>query len=368
MQTDISQLIQAKYCRGRFLGKGCAGSVFEVTRVEDGARFALKSCFARDIEDQAIQRAFREASLMKRLLIQASPDTEVCVPWLVRIEDFWVDEVSQTGDNEASGIYVNFVMELVDGIPMDAYVNQLTNPRMKKRKSGGFARIRPGEVLSDEDNEVIEIQPQTIYNWLAQLTLALRYIHTNRIIHRDVKPGNVIISRDLEDLKLLDFSIGRSISDGQTHLDTSAGTLNYMAPEVLRNQSYDHACDLWSLGCVLYELLTLRKAFKIANSNRILQSINSGEMPIVPDDCDAGLSMICNRLLNVDPGKRLTTEALVAHPCMRKYVVRNLLKVEAEWKRELFLNILDLRGIVSSESPNADAHTVERCNCSSSNS
>lgn len=102
-------------------------------------------------------------------------------------------------------------------------------------------------------------------------------------------------------VKVADNRVARYFDPGSSYLDTQAGTLNYCAPEVLSNKPYNEKCDMWSLRCVIHEVLTVQKTSKIGNAQRIPQLVAEGEFTATPDDCDAGLAMICHRLLNPDP-------------------------------------------------------------------
>ena len=102
-----------------------------------------------------------------------------------------------------------------------------------------------------------------------QLVSALYYLHSNRILHRDMKPQNILIGKGGQ-IKLCDFGFARTMGNSTfvltsikgffpiykstKHVDFSLGTPLYMAPELVQEKPYDHTADLWSLGCILYEL------------------------------------------------------------------------------------------------------------------
>jgi serine/threonine protein kinase len=99
-------------------------------------------------------------------------------------------------------------------------------------------------------------EQQALYYFI-QLLSALKYCHDNKVIHRDVKPQNIMISTNNQ-LKLVAFGISRNIEHAAT---TPIGTPFYMAPEIFANQSYSFTVDVWSLGCVLFEMVTGKKPF-----------------------------------------------------------------------------------------------------------
>jgi len=334
-----------RYQLRRFIAKGCAGSVYEVERIEDGMVRALKQCFAKDIEDSSLKQALREATILKLIRIPGQEHSDAWFPWLVAMDDFWVDEVSDS-DLEYGGIHVNVVMDLIDGPSLDQYIEKLSNPRIKLRSTGGFRRIRPGEQLSESDEEVVEFRSETLYSWVAQISLALATIHKLRIIHRDVKPGNLVLSRNLKRIRLVDFSIAKVLGPDDSHLNTVCGTSNYAAIEVLQGLPYVESCDMWSFGCVLYELLTMQKLFKTSQAMKILQTVTKSFRPSIPEDCDGGLSMICYRLLNVDPGNRPTAIQLCRLPRLRPLVTDELMAISDPYRRRLIAEFLDLADLI----------------------
>ena len=141
---------------------------------------------------------------------------------------------------------------------------------------------------------------------IAQVADALDYAHANRVVHRDVKPANILITADNR-VKITDFGIARLDSSNLTQEGQLLGTPNYMAPEQIQGKEVDHRADLFSLGVVLYEMLTRHKPFQGENltvvSHRIVYDHFTPPREYVRD-LPPGLEPILDRALEKDPARR----------------------------------------------------------------
>jgi serine/threonine protein kinase len=141
---------------------------------------------------------------------------------------------------------------------------------------------------------------------MADVCAGLSFAHAAQIIHRDVKPANIMLTRDGV-VKVLDFGIARLGSGGMTQAGVLMGTLNYMSPEQAAGRTVDARSDVFAVGAVLYELLTFRQAFPGDFSAGVLQRIVHGEPdPIleVAPDLDPELATITERALQKSPDGR----------------------------------------------------------------
>ena len=99
---------------------------------------------------------------------------------------------------------------------------------------------------------------ERIITWFLEICQAIKYIHDKQILHRDLKPKNIFLTKN-EVIKLGDFGISKVLNSMEDKTNTYAGTYLYMSPEVIKdNESYSFSCDIWSLGIILYELCTLK--------------------------------------------------------------------------------------------------------------
>ncbi|HEX5289478.1 MAG TPA: Stk1 family PASTA domain-containing Ser/Thr kinase [Streptosporangiaceae bacterium] len=138
---------------------------------------------------------------------------------------------------------------------------------------------------------------------------ALDYSHRNGIVHRDIKPGNVMLTRS-GDVKVMDFGIARAVSDAQATMTQTAqviGTAQYLSPEQARGERVDARSDLYSAGCLLYELLTGRPPFT-GDSPVAIAYQHVREAPVPPSRIDPELPAWCDAIvlkaMEKDPGDR----------------------------------------------------------------
>jgi NIMA (never in mitosis gene a)-related kinase len=147
-------------------------------------------------------------------------------------------------------------------------------------------------------------EQQALYYFI-QLVSALKYCHDNQILHRDVKPQNILITSNNQ-LKLADFGISRNVEHAAK---TLIGTPFYMAPEIFSNQPYSFPVDIWSLGCVLYEMVTCRKPF---GNNPMLFLPNVLHQPPFPieGNISNNLQYLIFSMLNKNPSERITLDQI----------------------------------------------------------
>src|SRR5262245_10493730 len=151
-----------------------------------------------------------------------------------------------------------------------------------------------------------QLSPQLVLDSTAQVADALDYAHANRVVHRDVKPANILITAENR-VKITDFGIARLDSSNLTQEGQLLGTPNYMAPEQIQGKEVDSRADLFSLGVVLYEMLTRHKPFQGENltvvSHRIVYDHFTPPREFVRE-LPPGIEPILDKALEKDPGRR----------------------------------------------------------------
>ncbi|XP_054611327.1 serine/threonine-protein kinase 36 isoform X2 [Dunckerocampus dactyliophorus] len=171
-----------------------------------------------------------------------------------------------------------------------------------------FAEGQLFQIIED-DGSLPESQVREI---ACQLVSALYYLHSRRILHRDMKPQNILFDKNGV-VKLCDFGFARAMSVSTMVLTSIKGTPLYMSPELVAEKPYDHTADLWSLGCILYELHTGAPPFYTNSIFHLVQLIV--REPIKwPDTMSSTCTSFLKGLLTKDPQKRLSWPDLLHHP------------------------------------------------------
>jgi polo-like kinase 1 len=254
-----------KYERGKFLGKGGFAKCYEIKCVETKKVFAAKLFEKKALtNDRSRKKLINEIKLHKRLH-HAN---------IVNFEHFFEDK-----DN----VYI--LLELCS--------NQTLNEILKRRK------------------RLTEIEVQY---YVFQIVKALKYIHSHKIIHRDLKLGNCFINAKLE-LKLGDFGLAAKLEYEGQKRKTVCGTPNYIAPEILEKKcGHSYEVDVWSLGVVTYTLLFGKPPFETADVKLTYKKIKMNNYSF-PENVKVNVfsKKFISSLLITDPSKRLSMDSILNH-------------------------------------------------------
>ncbi|GAB4833867.1 Serine/threonine-protein kinase ATG1c [Ancistrocladus abbreviatus] len=158
----------------------------------------------------------------------------------------------------------------------------------------------------------------TAKNFMQQLAAGLQVLRENNLIHRDLKPQNLLLSSndDKSVLKIADFGFARSLQP-RGLAETLCGSPLYMAPEIMQLQKYDAKADLWSVGAILFQLVTGKTPYTGNNQIQLLQNIIKSTELHFPQDIDELSSDcidLCQKLLRRNPVERLTFDEFFNHP------------------------------------------------------
>lgn len=171
-------------------------------------------------------------------------------------------------------------------------------------------------VILSKEGYLPEERAQSIV-W--DLVSALYYLHSHRVLHRDLKPQNILLDQK-NNAKLCDFGFARNMSTGTHVLTSIKGTPLYMAPELVEEHPYDHNADLWSLGCIIYELLVGTPPFCTTSLLHLIKMIRHDQVQFPSFLSDLCVSFL-KGLLQKDPGKRVAWPDLLKHPFVKGHVL-----------------------------------------------
>jgi serine/threonine protein kinase len=171
-----------------------------------------------------------------------------------------------------------------------------------------FAQGELFQILEDDKY----LSESVVQDVARQLTAALHYLHSHRIIHRDMKPQNILVAANGA-LKLCDFGFARAMSQHTLVVTSIKGTPLYMAPELVQEQPYNHTVDLWSLGVILFELFTGEPPFYTTSIYSLVKAIIQDNIKW-PKRISKDFKSFLSGLLDKDPKKRLDWPELAQHP------------------------------------------------------
>ncbi|CAL1542439.1 unnamed protein product, partial [Lymnaea stagnalis] len=166
-----------------------------------------------------------------------------------------------------------------------------------------FLQSRNGILLEEEE----------ILKFLAQMLLSLQHVHSKQILHRDLKTQNILLDKKKEIVKIGDFGISKVLSS-KSKAYTVVGTPCYISPELCEGKPYNQKSDIWALGCVLYELASLKRAFEAANLPALILKIMRGTFSPISSRYSPHLRDLILSMLHLDPNKRPTINQIMAQP------------------------------------------------------
>ncbi|KAJ2801701.1 hypothetical protein H4R20_003577 [Coemansia guatemalensis] len=205
----------------------------------------------------------------------------------------------------------------------------------KKLKHPNLVRVH--EVLNDDEQDVLylaidlcengpvqkvdpttssstQLSPAQAHKYFVESLLGLEYLHENNIIHRDIKPDNLLLTRD-NTLKIADFGESTMVARHEDKVTGSTGSPAFMAPELCQGigEVSGEAADIWSLGVCLYSFIYSTLPFKGHSTIEVLDSISQGELKF-PGPYDEQLQDLLSRMLDRSPDSRIRIEDIREHP------------------------------------------------------
>nr|BAA32569.2 NRK-related kinase [Tetrahymena pyriformis] len=256
------------------LGEGSFGSVYQVKRKSDEKIYAMKKVKMISLSTKEKEMALNEV----RILASIKSDN------VISYKEAFYDDKSST------------LCIIMDFAAKGDVLAQITD---KKKRHSYF-----------EEN--------VIWKYAADMLLGLKSLHDMKILHRDMKGANVFIAED-GSLKLGDLNVSKV--QKRDYAYTQTGTPYYTSPEVWQNRPYDSKCDVWSLGCVLYEITTLEPPFKGISMEDLYKKVLRGNFqPINLQRYSSDLQKFIENCLKVEPRNRSSVEQLLNN----KFIIPHL--------------------------------------------
>ncbi|XP_038870202.1 serine/threonine-protein kinase Nek5-like [Salvelinus namaycush] len=165
---------------------------------------------------------------------------------------------------------------------------------------------------------------EQIVDWFVQICLGLKHIHDRKVLHRDIKAQNIFLTKKGMKAKLGDFGIARMLNNTMELARTCVGTPYYLSPEICDNRPYNNKTDIWSLGCVLYELCTLRHPFEGNSLRQLVVKICRGRYNPVSTRYSYDLRLLVTQLFKVSPRDRPSVNSVLKRPFLEKHISKHL--------------------------------------------
>lgn len=200
-----------------------------------------------------------------------------------------------------------------------------------------------------------------ILHWFVQLALGLHYMHSNKVLHRDLKTQNVFLLGNGR-LVLGDLGISKVLDGTMDFAQTCIGTPYYMSPEIFQNKPYSYKSDVWALGCVLYEMTTLNHAFDANSLNGLAGKIIKGRYPPIHHKYSRHLRDLIQSMLEINPTKRPDIDQILRKPFIKKHTINFFTDIACRPSTSVGEGTMIIRGAVggsgASNNLNQDANML----------
>uniref|UniRef100_A0A8C6I189 non-specific serine/threonine protein kinase n=1 Tax=Mus spicilegus TaxID=10103 RepID=A0A8C6I189_MUSSI len=264
-----------KYVRLQKIGEGSFGKAVLVKSTEDGRHYVIKEINISRMSDKERQESRREVAVLANMKH----------PNIVQYKESF---------EENGSLYI--VMDYCEGGDL-------------------FKRINAQKGTLFQEDQILD--------WFVQICLALKHVHDRKILHRDIKSQNIFLTKD-GTVQLGDFGIARVLNSTVELARTCIGTPYYLSPEICENKPYNNKSDIWALGCVLYELCTLKHAFEAGNMKNLVLKIISGSFPPVSPHYSYDLRSLLSQLFKRNPRDRPSVNSILEKGFIAKRIEKFL--------------------------------------------
>ena len=255
------------------LGDGAYSVVYKVKRLADDKIYALKKVKLTNLSSKEKQNALNEVRIL----------ASVKSTFVISYKEAFIDDKDQS---------LCIVMEYAD-------------------KGDLYQKISQFKKMNCQFEEI------DVWRIFIQMVRGLKALHELKILHRDLKSANVFLFAD-GSAKLGDLNVSKVARKGLGY--TQTGTPYYASPEVWNDSPYDNKSDIWSLGCVTYEMLALKPPFRAENMDGLYQKVTKGNYGRIPDKYSKDMGEVIKMMLKVNPNDRPTCAQILRHP----YIVKRI--------------------------------------------
>eukprot|EP00069_Balaena_mysticetus_P001425 bmy_15279T0 len=286
-----------KYVRVQKIGEGSFGKAILVKSMEDGRQYVIKEINISSMSSKEREESRREVAVLANMKH----------PNIVQYRESF---------EENGSLYI--VMDYCEGGDL-------------------FKRINAQKGILFQEDQILD--------WFVQICLALKHVHDRKILHRDIKSQNIFLTKD-GTIQLGDFGIARVLNSTVELVRTCIGTPYYLSPEICENKPYNNKSDIWALGCVLYEMCTLKHAeksidcqsdmawwildlyfkelFEAGNMKNLVLKIISGSFPPVSLHYSYDLRSLLSQLFKRNPRDRPSVNSILEKGFIAKRIEKFL--------------------------------------------
>ncbi|KAM5234751.1 serine/threonine-protein kinase Nek1 isoform 7-T8 [Hipposideros larvatus] len=264
-----------KYVRLQKIGEGSFGKAILVKSTEDGKQYVIKEINISRMSSKERKESRREVAVLANMKH----------PNIVQYKESF---------EENGALYI--VMDYCEGGDL-------------------FKRINAQKGTLFQEDQILD--------WFVQICLALKHVHDRKILHRDIKSQNIFLTKD-GTVQLGDFGIARVLNSTVELARTCIGTPYYLSPEICENKPYNNKSDIWALGCVLYEMCTLKHAFEAGNMKNLVLKIISGSCPPVSLHYSYDLRNLLSQLFKRNPMDRPSVNSILEKGFIAKRIEKFL--------------------------------------------
>mmetsp|Transcript_88708 Transcript_88708/g.248188 ORF Transcript_88708/g.248188 Transcript_88708/m.248188 type:complete len:387 (-) Transcript_88708:66-1226(-) len=271
------------YKIGRQLGRGSFGVVHHVERKADGQVFVCKEIVLRGMSSKAREQANHEVHLLRKISTSCEYITNYIESFLDRDTLHIIMEYCEHGDLAA------------------------------------YLKAQGGKPLEEA----------MVWKLALQVCIGIAWLHTNRILHRDIKSLNVFLN-SVDDVRVGDLGVARVLSQTSSFAKTLVGTPYYLSPEMCEQKPYNEKSDIWAYGCVVYELCTLQHPFDARNQMALLARIVSGKYKPIAETYSGDLRSVVSSCLLHDMGGRPSAAAILELPAAQPWAAQHGIRLPGE--------------------------------------